>query len=148
MGERIGRAKKPPLQSTPHYQNFVTYSQYTQRTPIWLAAQTAADKIQLQLSLGFPNPIHARSDSNFILLGLLPLLLLPLVHFRSPAPFAQFLSYGHRPFLSFEEVILEYQPALLDRFSLQGCILWDSSKQISEKAQVCSPEIQGCGPAF
>ena len=44
--------------------------------------------------------------------------------------------------------ILEYQPALADSSSLQGCIPWDCSKQMSEEAKVCSPEIRVCAPAF
>lgn len=47
-----------------------------------------------------------------------------------------------------EEVILENQPALLDSSSLQGCLPWDFSKQVSEGVPVCFPEVQGCDPAI
>lgn len=31
---------------------------------------------------------------------------------------------------------------------LQGCIPWDSSKQVTEQSKVCFPEVQCCDPAF
>lgn len=53
-----------------------------------------------------------------------------------------------RPFLSLEDVHLEYQPVLLDPSSFQGNNPWDSAKQISKEVEVCSLDKQGCGPAF
>lgn len=41
-----------------------------------------------------------------------------------------------------EELIFEIELCLLDTFSLQDCILWDSSKQIPQEAEVCSPELR------
>lgn len=40
-------------------------------------------------------------------------------------------------------MILEYQPAFLGPSSLQGCIPWYTMRQISEKAKICFPEVQG-----
>jgi len=106
-------------------------------------------EIQLHVGFIFPNPICPSSDSiSTFLLGYVTLLP-PLVHFsfmsefsqeliaypcRSPTTFACLLVCRDGPFLSLERMILEYQQALLDPFSLHGRIPWDSSKQISEQA--------------
>lgn len=58
-------------------------------------------------------------------------------------PFLDFLAVG-----SLEEVILKYQQGLPDPPFFPVLHPKDSSKQISEKVQVCSPEVQGCVPAF
>lgn len=50
-------------------------------------------------------------------------------------------------FLSLEVMILKNQPTLLTSFSLQNHILWDSSKQICEKAKI-SKEFHSCDTAF
>lgn len=79
-------------------------------------------------------------------------LLSPLVHFLLVSEFSEELTvHPHRPpaaparfptcqdglFLSLEEVVLQYQLALLDT-SLQDGIALDFSVQISEEAKVCS----------
>lgn len=57
--------------------------------------------------------------------------------------FAPFLTCWDRPYLSLEEVTLESPSALLHP-SFQGCILRDSSRQITEVSQVCFTQVQGC----
>lgn len=42
-----------------------------------------------------------------------------------------------------EEVLLEYQSALLGPSSLLGFIPWYATKQESEETKVCFPEVQG-----
>lgn len=42
------------------------------------------------------------------------------------------------------EVILGYQPTLLDTISLWGLFPWDSSKNILKKTEVISPEANCC----
>lgn len=43
---------------------------------------------------------------------------------------------------------LENQPAVLDPFSLQVCISWDSFKQSRKQIKFCCLEIQACAPAL
>lgn len=45
-------------------------------------------------------------------------------------------------------MILENQLALLDPSSFQHALLWGSSKHVLEQPEACSPEVQGCAPAF
>lgn len=61
--------------------------------------------------------------------------------------FAWFPAHEDDPFLSLAEAILENQPALLDCSSLRDIITQDFSKQMSEEAKTCSPEVQGFDPA-
>lgn len=60
---------------------------------------------------------------------------------KPPFAFVLFPTCWNRPFLILEEVIHEYLPAILHS-SLQGCIPWDSSMQISEEAEVCSHRVR------
>lgn len=53
--------------------------------------------------------------------------------------FSPFPTCWDRPCLSLEDITLESPPALLHLSSFQGCIPWESSRQITEVGEVCFP---------
>lgn len=128
---------------------------------IFLLLFTSLDILDL-LCFGFPIPMPACSDSDFVfLLVICPcsphflnhlLLLLLLCLFGTIlwtcAAFAWFPADKNGPFLSLEEMTLEKQPALVHPSSTQSCLPWGSSKQDLKHVKAYSPEIQSCGPAI
>lgn len=114
----------------------------------------------------FTNPISAQLDSIFPLNLAYLLVLPPLVHFlfmfefsqkllvypcRPPVTFVRFPSHWNGPTLSSpRSLILSLNINLLSwtPASLQDSFQWDSTRQITEEAQICSSEVQVCDPDF
>lgn len=68
---------------------------------------------------------------------------------KPPGRLSCFISYlSGQTFLEFQEVILSYQPALLEPSSHQDFIPWHSSRQTPEEMEVDFCVIQGCGLDF
>lgn len=105
-------------------------------------------QIQFQTGLHFSNPLptgsNSNSDSSWVTSAHFWSKFTSAHPRRPPVTFTSLLVCQTGPFFSLEELILEYQPDLLDPFPLQGCITWDFSKHLSE-LEVSSLEIQGCG---
>lgn len=115
------------------------------------------------VSLSIPCSIHACPDNIpiFFPSGQRPFphsrgFVLPLLPFhellahlcRSHATFAQFLSLRDAPILNLEEVVLEWQPALLVPLAFQSSNPWNASMYVCEEVKVSSPEVQSSNPTY